>query len=128
MRGMSKAESARERWERIVREQRRSGRTVAAFCVERGIAESSFYPWKRRLAGSAGTRGEGGEGALGPEPAFVEAKVGGDDPGKARGRGGVRIALRGGVRVLVRRGFDRDLLREVIEAIGGRGVGERAAS
>jgi len=113
---MSRATRARERWSRIIREHRASGQTVAAFCAERSIPASSFFPWRRRLAEA----GEDGSAV------FVEAKVGADD---RQGEQGVTIVLAGGRRIMVGPGFDRRVLLEVIDALesGGREAdGERA--
>ena len=40
--------SAKE-WAKLVRQQRRSGRTVEAYCAQRGLAESTFWSWRRRV-------------------------------------------------------------------------------
>ena len=101
---MSRTESARERWTRIIGEQRASGLTVAAFCARRGIPVSTFSPWKRELGGA--------RHGPPPGPVFVEATV----RGVSDGRGGVTIQV-GGRRVTVTRGFDRGLLLEVLEAL-----------
>lgn len=124
MLGMHKSETAVAKWSRIIAAQRSSGLSVTRFCEERGIAASSFFAWKRRLAGAA------------PARAFVEATVLGVDdghrlPGEEGGVGtvgGVAIELSRGRRVLVGRGFDRQLLLEVIEAIeaGAGAPGGRA--
>lgn len=37
------------RWRSLVTEQRDSGRSVAAFCRERGLPVSQMFAWKRRL-------------------------------------------------------------------------------
>ncbi len=151
MLGMSKASTAaRARWARIIRAQRGSGLSIAAFCAGRGIAESSFYPWKRRLAA---------EGAA-PPGAFVEARVAvseartdgpnagvgndgehcGDAGGDVRNIGaredgagagmtcrtGVAVELSHGRRVLVGRGFDRAVLLEVVETLEEHGRGRAA--
>lgn len=109
---MSRSGSVRAKWTRIIREQQASGLSVAAFCAERGIAESSFYPWKREL-------GRGRRGSP-PGPAFLEATVR-DIPPPPGATGGVTIEVggagRGGRRVIVARGFDRLLLLEVLEAL-----------
>jgi len=94
--------AAREKWSRIIEEQRASGLTVARFCEERRIPASSFFPWRKRLKDAPAG------------PAFVEAKVRGVADGDG---GGVTIELAGGRRVMASRGFDRDLLLEVIEAL-----------
>ena len=80
---------------------------MAAFCERRGIAESSFYPWKRKLAETGDTDGAA---------VFVEAKVGADD---GQGEHGVTIELVGGRRIVVGPGFDRRVLLEVVELLEG---------
>jgi transposase len=37
------------RWRMLVAEQRRSGLTIAAFCLDRQLAVSAFHYWKREL-------------------------------------------------------------------------------
>jgi transposase-like protein len=39
----------RESWRQMIAEQEKSGRSVRAFCRERGVGEHSFYQWRRRL-------------------------------------------------------------------------------
>lgn len=104
---MSKTESARAKWTRIIREQQASGLTIAAFCAERGVAVSSFYPWRRRLRGA----GEAGTAV------FVEARVGGADDQREGGAGKIVIGLAHGRRIVVDPGLDRRLLLDVIEAL-----------
>jgi hypothetical protein len=41
--------AAREKWTRIIEEQRASGLAVARFCEERRIPASSIFPWRKRL-------------------------------------------------------------------------------
>ena len=111
--GMSRSIAAREKWSRIIVAQRSSGVSVKRFCEERGIPASSVFAWKRKLA-------DAGEGGPTTTAVFVEAKVGGVDDGRG---GGVMIEVVGGRRVLVGRGFDRQLLLEVIEALEPAGGG-----
>lgn len=129
MPGMNRSGTARARWARIIAEQRASGMTVARFCEARGIASSSFFPWKRRLAQGAQAGGVGSSTTA----VFVEAKVPAasapadapDAEGDRRGGvGGIAIELVRGRRVLVGRGFDRQLLRDVIEALEAGAGGE----
>jgi hypothetical protein len=43
--------SSKERfWRRLVRQWRRSGLSIRAFCVERQLSEPSFYAWRRTIA------------------------------------------------------------------------------
>jgi transposase-like protein len=37
-------------WRRMVRQWRRSGLTVRAFCAEHEVSEPSFYSWRRSIA------------------------------------------------------------------------------
>ena len=42
---------AKERyWRQVIREWRRSDRTIRDFCDERGLSEPSFFAWRRTLA------------------------------------------------------------------------------
>lgn len=97
--------AAREKWSRIIAEQRVSGLSVARFCEDRGIPASSFFPWKRKLADAVSTDADA---------MFVEAKIGAAD---RHGDHGVTIVLAGGRRIMIGPGFDRRLLLDVIEAL-----------
>jgi transposase-like protein len=37
------------KWRELVSEQGQSGQTVKAFCQDRGLRDSLFYDWKKRL-------------------------------------------------------------------------------
>lgn len=50
------------KWRRLIAQQRRSGRTVKAFCEERGVSESLFYYWRGQLEGVGGEKSEKSEG------------------------------------------------------------------
>jgi hypothetical protein len=54
---MSRSGLGRAKWTRIIREQQASGLSVVAFCAGRGTAESSFYPWRRKLGRCVGVAG-----------------------------------------------------------------------
>ena len=107
---MSKtATPAWHKWREVIERQRASGLSVAAFCRDQGVAASSFFAWKRKL------------GATAAAAAFVEATVvaaGTLPPPAVTGSAGlIEVRLRGGRRVRVGRGFDRDLLAEVVAAL-----------
>jgi len=38
-----------QKWMRLLAEQKRSGKSVSAFCKEQGVAEGSFQYWRSRL-------------------------------------------------------------------------------
>jgi len=44
---------AREHWRQMIEQQKSSGLSIARFCRQRQIAESSLFTWKRRLAREA---------------------------------------------------------------------------
>jgi transposase-like protein len=78
---MKQQEGWSEFWKRTVNEQERSGRSIRAFCRERGIAEHSFYMWRKRVRQPAPVTFalvETGRSAA-PAPAWIElALVGGE--------------------------------------------------
>ncbi len=103
---MNKSQSlGPDQWRQIIDEQRRSGLTVAAYCRDRGIKDSAFYAWKRRLRSPAKPSGL-------PKPAFVEVTA--PITGTA---GTIEIRLRGERHLLARRGFDRELLIELVRTL-----------
>jgi len=91
----------RLKWREIVERQQASGLSAVRFCRENQIVYSSFFAWKRRLASPAQT--------------FIEARVVESRPRADR----IQIRLRNGRWLIVRRGFDRDLLAEVVAALEG---------
>ena len=42
-------DSPRDQWREIIAEHARSGLSIKQFCKDRGLAEHSFYGWRRRL-------------------------------------------------------------------------------
>jgi transposase-like protein len=88
-----------EQWRQIIGAQPMSGLTISAFCRERGISQPSFFAWRRRLDNGTNSRFVEVTPAIPNELPAVEA---------------VEIRLRSQRGLLVRRGFDRDLLCELI--------------
>lgn len=39
----------RQRWQRLIDEQTGSGLSIAEFCRQKGVAEASFYQWRKKL-------------------------------------------------------------------------------
>lgn len=104
--GMSKSPGPTpEEWRQIIDGQRPSGLTVAAYCLERGITQGSFFTWKRRLRSPAKPNRLS-------KPAFVEVT-----PPRAGTAGTIEVCLRGERHLLARRGFDRELLIELIRTL-----------
>ena len=94
-----------QEWRQIIDGQQSSGLTVAAYCLDRGITQGSFYTWKRRLRSPAKPNRL-------PKPAFVEVT-----PPRAGTAGTIEVCLRGERRLLVRREFDPDLLMDLIRTL-----------
>jgi hypothetical protein len=119
---MNRSEAAWSKWAGLIEAQGASGISASRFCAERGVPTSSFFAWKRKIRERAG-----GSHVSRSSLGFVEAKVVGRGPareerGSMGGVGGVAIELRGGRRVAVVRGFDRELLREVLAALETEGT------
>ena len=88
-------------------EQLSSGQTVAAFCRDRGIRDSQFYDWKKRVR-----EGEAAE--------FVEVKVKASSeqrtPAPER-YPAIEIRLSKGRCILVEPGFDASHLRALLAVL-----------
>lgn len=102
-----------DRWRRIVRRQRVSGLTVAAFCRQAGVDQPSFLAWRRKLR---------------DEPTFAEVTIAGDEPGPemaqaddkvatADGSAGIELRLPGQRCLIIRPGFDRRTLLDLLSAL-----------
>jgi hypothetical protein len=105
-------------------EQQASGLPVSVFCRERGIPSSSLFAWRRRLRGSSEVfkavklvdskrRGRAGDGVDAGGDVIAGGAI---EPSAA---GFVELALAGGRRLIVRRGFDRELLLDLLDALEG---------
>ena len=95
------------KWRRLISEQQRSGKSVAAFCREQQLRASHFYWWKKRLREDTTAR-------------FVEVQVA-ESPAKTPGDSRIEVRLQNGRSLMVGRGFDAEHLRgllAVAEAAG----------
>ena len=88
-------------WGEIVREQRRSGRSVAAFAAARGLNRHTLQWWRSHLSDRSLARGN--------KPAFIEIAA---SPPMATGA--VEAVLPGGVIV---RGHDGDQVARLVAAL-----------
>ena len=117
---MNQARAAtREKWRQIIKSQRASGQTAAAWCREHQVGQSTFFAWKRRLRSAAADFGQISRGAE-----FVEvhatANCGrGDADAVECGSEAIEVCCRGGRRLLLRRGVDQALLVEMIHVLEG---------
>jgi hypothetical protein len=123
---------ARSRWQAIIEEHRESGLGVAAFCRQKAIATSSFYGWRLKLCGLAGSslaksdrQGRSAfvpvkvtaAGANGPELTSASPASQRDEP--------LELCLPGGRRLLLRSGFDPALLRQAVLVLESLASGQQ---
>jgi len=98
---------AEAKWLGLISEQEQSGKTVAEFCRERGIAASKLYSWKQRCVGASG---------------FVRLKVAPavETETVATARSGIEVRLAGGRSFVVEPGFDVSHLRALLAVLESR--------
>jgi transposase-like protein len=95
------------KWRRLISEQMRSGKSLAAFCREHKLCASHFYWWKKRLRENTAVR-------------FVEVQVA-ESPANVAGDSRIEVRLQNGRSLMVGRGFDPEHVRgllAVVEAAG----------
>ena len=107
-------------WRRMVKQWQRSGLSVRAFCAQHGLAEASFYAWRRIITQL--------KQESAPDPAMPErdsAETGGDHMPRfvpvrvvdAPVPLALEVVLQRGRMVRVRRGFDADTLRQLLAVL-----------
>jgi transposase-like protein len=97
----------RAKWHELVSEQGQSGQTVKAFCLERGIRDSLFYDWKKRLRESEMEK-------------FVEVKViRAEERAQRSAFSGkpIEVRLNNGRSLMVEPGFDASHLRALLAVL-----------
>jgi len=113
---MSTRSDTRDRWRRIIQQQRASRLPVVAFCRRAGVPQSSFFAWRKRLRA---------------EVAFAEVKLAGEGNSPVvtpvtgghsaaepiAETGGIELRLPGRRCVVVRPGFDRQTLLELLHTL-----------
>jgi transposase-like protein len=95
-------------WRQMVRQWRRSGLTIRAFCQEHGLSEASFYAWRQTLA----EREQQRHGSADQPPAFVPVQV-----VPAPAAASLEVVLGAGRVVRVPPGFDAATLRQLLAAL-----------
>ena len=113
--GRSRDRGREAEWRRVVREQKRSGLSVRAFCREHGVAESAFYCWRRELRRRRAEQEQRRENAGDSRPAFVPVHV-----AEGSSAGHIEIELSGGHRVHVTGPVDRAVLADVLGVLEGQ--------
>jgi transposase-like protein len=96
---------AEAKWRGLISAQGESGKSVAAFCRERGVPASQMFSWKKRLRDRA---------ALG----FVKVTVKPvQELVRPAGSSAIEVRLIRGRSVVVEPGFDAHHLRELLSVL-----------
>lgn len=103
-------EDAMTRWRKLIEQQRESGLPVWAYCRERGLSAASMFAWRRRLARGAGIF----------KAVKIVASAARSASENEKSDSALELCLPGGRHLMVRRGFDRQLLLDVIDALEGK--------
>lgn len=95
------------RWEELIDRQRKSGRTIVAFCKEEGVPVGQFHWWNRRLREMNEDHRQSAGGG------FVElvASVG------EASFSGVELTVDGHLSIRLARGFDPETLKVALATI-----------
>lgn len=97
------------KWRGLVGEQRDSGKSVAAFCRERGLPVSQMFAWRRRLA-EPGTA----------QFVEIEVKSSAAPPAVEPARSAaIEVRLGRGRSLVVEPGFDVHHLRALLSVLEG---------
>jgi hypothetical protein len=89
-----RSKKAWTKWRRLISEQMRSGKSVAAFCRERKLCAPDFYWWKKRLRENTTVR-------------FLEVQLA-ESPANLAGDSRIEVRLQNRRSLMVGRGFDPD--------------------
>jgi transposase-like protein len=90
-----------DQWRDRIAEQERSGLSVRRFCKERGMAEHSFYGWRKRLR----------------EQGLVRFALVERGPSRPEPEVGLELVLATGERLRIGAGVDATTLRTVLAAL-----------
>ena len=108
---MNTTSAAAGRWRRIIREQRTSGLSVAAYCQRIGVSTWSFYSWRLRLRAERETSAQFVEVKATRPSTIASAEGPSHDPS------GIELHLSGGRCVIVRPRFDHQTLRDLLHVL-----------
>ena len=93
-------------WRKMVRQCRRSGLSVRAFCEEQGLSEPSFYAWRRTIAARDEAAVRFVPVQVTPEPQPTTTADG--------SAGAVELVLGAGRRLRIGPGFDGPTLKRLL--------------
>ena len=93
-------------WRTVLRQWRRSGLSVRAYCREQGLSEPSFYAWRRTLAARDAVTVRFVSVQVTPEPQPA--------PAADVSAGALELVLGAGRRLHIRPGFDGPTLTRLL--------------
>jgi hypothetical protein len=105
--GRARDERKGRQWRRWIDQWRVSGLSVRAFCAQHGLAQASFYAWRRVL-----------ERRAAEQPAFAPVQVVAD--AVPTQTSALEVVLADGRAVRVAPGFDAATLRQLLAVLEGR--------
>jgi transposase-like protein len=111
MRGQRADERTRAQWQKLIAGAARSGRSIRAFCQDRGITEGQFYAWRRRLHGQASGAAKQRAHAAVTGATFALVHEGTPEPA------GVELVWADGRRLRIGPGADAATLRTVLAVL-----------
>ena len=114
MRGQRADERTQAQWQKLIAEAVRSGRSIRAFCQDRGITEGQFYAWRRRLNGAGHGAAEHRAQAAVSGATFALVQDAGAPPAPAAG---VELVWADGRRLRIGPGADAATLRTVLAVL-----------
>lgn len=108
-------------WRKMVRQQRRSGKTVRQFCKDHGLSEASFFSWQREIAvrdrQAVGTTQDGTSSSrkkpAAPPPVNAAAFI----PLRLSGASAMELVYPRGHVLRIPAGFDGDCLEQVLRLL-----------
>ena len=114
MRGQRADERTRGQWRQLIAEAVRSGRSIRAYCRERGVTEGQLYAWRRRLNGAGQGAAQRRAQAAVPDATFALIQEPGATPEPAAG---VELVWADGRRLRIGPGADAATLRTVLAVL-----------
>ncbi len=100
--------STRQKWQQRVEQWKKSGQTAAVFAAEHGLKAGTLLWWSSALRRSHGHASELG---------FARLVASDDTPSAPSESAPLDIVLASGRIVRVRKGFDPDLLRDLLSVL-----------
>jgi transposase-like protein len=94
-------------WERRLIEYKTSGKSISAWCRDNSVTEGQYHYWRRKL---------GSQTAINHQPVKWMVVNMGTSPQEEKSSDPIAVNI-GQVTVEVKRGFDHELFREIIQVL-----------